>query len=188
MEECQKDQNNKKNPQTSIYAVAGISGLVIAFFLTFTPVIGRGYFLHGILGFYGAAAAFGAFIVGRIAAHFKPTHFFSRICIALVIVFTFCFLSIFTGNMILDNDIKRAKRFCESLVPLLDAYQKENGEYPVGINNILPLNSKPLMLVRSRNFYYNREGDSFSFSFSDPGGVMNGWAYSGKHKEWYEWD
>jgi len=187
MEESQQTQNANKSYKKLIY-IATVLGFVAAIFLTVTPEIGRGSFLHGILGFYAAVIAFGSYIVGRIIVHFKPTQLFSRICIALAIVLAFCFLSIFTGNIVLDFDIQQTKSFCEHLVPLLNAYQKENGEYPASLNKILPKDKKLPMIVRSDNFYYNREGDSFSFSFSDPGGMMNGWAYSAKRKEWYEWD
>ena len=190
MEDHEKPNKQiKKWVETSnIYTWAAILGLLAAIFLTFNPEFGRGNFLHGILGVCGAAIAFGAYVLGRTIVHFKVFHCLARIFTAIAILLSFVFLSVFTGNMVLDHDIKKAKRFCEDLVPLLDAYQKANGEYPGGLNKIPPKDKKPPRIVRGDSFYYSREGDSFSFSFSDPGGMMNGWGYSGKHKEWYEWD
>ena len=189
MEGCEVTGQSEKRPKCySLYILSAVLGLCTAIFLTFNPTFGRGVFFHSIVGFYGGAVAFGAYIVGRIVIHFKAVQFIGRIFTALAIVLLFVFLSIFSGNMVLEYDIRKAKVFCENLVPLLEAYKEENEQYPASVRKVLPKNQKLPLVLKDGNFVYSCYEGTFSFSFSDPGGFMNGWLYSGKDNTWYEWD
>jgi hypothetical protein len=89
------------------------------------------------------------------------------------------------GAVVLRRDIAAAKRYCEDLVPDLDAYKRAHGRYPEGIDAVTAPTRAPRLL---RPFpFYTSNGESFSFSFPNPGGMMNFFAYDSKRREWSEW-
>lgn len=113
----------------------------------------------------------------------------------LKVVSNFCFysalllgssvLSFFSGGVLLDYDISKAKRYCESLVPALDEYKDVNGNYPKSLTRVSDQKKVPRLL--RRNSYYSSDGDSFEYFFMDPGGMMNGFGFSSNDRQWYEW-
>ena len=66
----------------------------------------------------------------------------------------------------------RAKQYCESLIPILETYKSEHGEYPNSIDEILPSVQPINSIYLKRQFYWKKTND-FTFGwFDSPGFPM----------------
>ncbi len=61
----------------------------------------------------------------------------------------------------------QARAFCERLVPMLDAYRGEHGQYPVTIPEVWLAGQAVPPLIDRQSFYMNT-GDGYWFRFRDP--------------------
>ena len=107
----------------------------------------------------------------------------SGIAAALVIFSTL--LSIPVGSKFTAYDTRKAKAFCEALVPKMEHIRDQAGEYPRDISKVLDGQCPP-RLFESR--YYHCDGTNFSFTIVDPGSIMGGWSYDNQRKKWDYWD
>ena len=110
----------------------------------------------------------------------------ARACGSIVFVVASTVVSFVPGRMLLKSDIAAAKGHCESLVPKLDAFRVTHGAYPSSIGE-LP-NQEPLPRLLKGSEFYHSEGAAFSFSFGDPSGMLNGFAFDSQSKKWSKWD
>jgi len=76
-----------------------------------------------------------------------------------------------------------AKHYPEQVSPLLEAYRREHGAYPRSLDQ---LPSKPPMprLLR-KSYSYKSDGRTYSFSFAQPGGLIDTWHYDSETHTWY---
>jgi len=109
----------------------------------------------------------------------------SRVALCAGLVALSAAVSLPIGTLVLRRDIAAAKRYCEDLVPGLDAYKRAHGHYPKAIDTVTVPAGTP-RLLRPYPFYTS-DGASFSFWFANPGGLMDGCAYDSNHREWSEW-
>lgn len=105
------------------------------------------------------------------------------IAVALVIFSTL--LSLPLGKRVLAHDLRRARTFCESLIPQLEQSKAENGNYPRDIRGMLGGRRPPSLLGSS---FYQSDGTSFTFIISDPGTIMGGVEFNSQTKGWHHWD
>ncbi|MCF7955939.1 MAG: hypothetical protein K9M75_09075 [Phycisphaerae bacterium] len=155
-------------------------------------VFGRGSFLHGII-VIGVCLYIGLplLIVSGVSNYIGKVKFSGKALAVSQYSFYFAVLlwssviSVYLGGIWLEHDISTAKVYCESLVPDLDDYKVVNGHYPESLTAVSDQTVVPRLLMEDS--YYRSFGDSFEFSFDDPGGMMNGFAFSSKDRQWYEW-
>lgn len=163
---------------------------------------GRGSFGHAILLAIGvlyvavplfALAGVALVITAIVASKQKtalrtfPVFWGAVVGVLLSLVVGSSVLSWPAGYAVGRRDIARAKRFCNELVPLLDAYRTEHGQYPESLAELNHGRRPPLLLRREPSFYdSNRE--TFRFGFVDPAGFLNGFEFSSKNGRWVEWD
>lgn len=96
-----------------------------------------------------------------------------------------CFvgLAIPSNRFVQQRAVVSAKDYPSRVAPLLEAYRSIHGAYPT---NLAQLPAKPSLprLLRS-DYSYRSDGSSYSFSFRQPGGLINTWEYSSETKTWY---
>ncbi len=104
----------------------------------------------------------------------------------LSIVATFgCFvgLAIPSNRFVQQRAVGAAKDYPSRVAPMLEAYRSTHGAYPT---NLAQLPTKPSLphLLRSP-FGYRSDGSGYSFSFPQPGGLIDTWEFSSETKTWY---
>ena len=161
--------------------------LTLAFVL-----LGRGSFFHwvavGALVVVAAAAALAgilAFAVSNIGPS-PRIRAAAWISLGLAAVLGSTLASLPLGNMILRSDVHAAKEYCESLVPRLEEHRRLHGTYPRDINAV-GYTPDPPRLLRER-MYYSSDGSSYSFDFTNPSGLLNGFRYDSDSRKWYDLD
>jgi len=153
-------------------------------------LIGRGSFAGQLIAL-GIAVYLGLPILIASALSFIPRQrsrilaVLSRVALWAGLVALSAAVSLPIGAMVLRSDVATAKRYCEDLVPGLDAYKRAHGRYPKAIDTFTVPAGTP-RLLRPYPFYTS-DGASFSFWFANPGGLMDGCAYDSNHREWSEW-
>ena len=153
-------------------------------------LIGRGSFAGQLIAL-GIAVYLGLPILIASALSFIPRQrsrilaVLARVALWAGLVALSAAVSLPIGAMVLRSDVATAKRYCEDLVPGLDAYKRAHGRYPEKIDAVNVPGGTP-RLLRLYPFY-SSDGESFSFSFSNPGALMNWYAYDSKRGKWSEW-
>lgn len=97
-------------------------------------------------------------------------------------------IGLFIGNNLYANDVRQAKKFCESLVPTIENVKKQYGRYPQNLEKIVKPEIKlPRLIVSQSETYYWASSKAYGFSFNNP----RRWAkpdklcFSSDRKEWY---
>jgi len=116
-----------------------------------------------------------------------PVFWGAVVGVLLSIVLGSSVLSWPVGSVVGRQDIARAKRFCDELVPLLDAYEAEHGQYPESLAELNHGRRRPLLL-RQQPSFYDSNGETFRFGFVDPAGFLNGFEFSSKNRRWVACD
>ena len=95
-----------------------------------------------------------------------------------------CFVgfAIPANNFIQERAVADAKAYPARVAPSLEAYKKTHGVYP---SNLDQLSSKTLLPRLMRHFGYQSDGQSYSFMFPQPGGLIDVWIYDSKTSEWH---
>lgn len=155
-------------------------------------VFGRGGFGHfiivAVLCLYIGLPVLGASAILYRVAKYKSSdkiRVVSKFCFYLAVLLGSSVASVFSGGVLQNSDISKAKMYCESLIPALDGYKDVNGNYPKSLTEVSDQEKVPRLLMEGS--YYSSDGDSFSYSFSDPGAFMAWFAFSSKERQWYEW-
>ena len=97
------------------------------------------------------------------------------------------FISVYFGRLLNDKRINEAKGYCEELAVQLEKARDTSGVYPSNLTMFIEQSSPPRIL-QNGNLYYHSQGSNYSITFSDPGGMMNGWDFIGSTKEWHRFD
>jgi hypothetical protein len=89
-----------------------------------------------------------------------------------------CFVALRTSwHAYYESKKQEAMRFCESLIPKVEAAKQSYGRYPLGIDPKWLEGQRVPQLVRPNDFYDSR-GDMYRFHFRNPGDFMDDvWAY-----------
>lgn len=82
-----------------------------------------------------------------------------------------------------ERAVTAAKAYPERVAPLLDAYRQAHGSYPTSLDQLASKPTVPRLLRRS--YGYRSEGSRYSFSFLQPGGMIDTWDYDSTSKEWH---
>jgi len=95
--------------------------------------------------------------------------------------------SVYLGGRCNQRDINAAKAYCEQLADRLDNAKDNQGAYPTNLVGLIEERSLPRVL-RENNLYFHSQGTNYSITFSDPGGMMNGWDFIGNTRKWSRFD
>ncbi len=107
---------------------------------------------------------------------------------ALIIMASIAGFACITGAAIPANHyvqefaVDAAKKYPAQVEPLLEAYRQAHGTYPTSLD-LLP--DKPPIPRLLRSGGYRSDGSDYSFSFGQPGGLIDTWDYTNKSKSWY---
>jgi len=118
----------------------------------------------------------------------KLWHVFSIIAFVALLFSPFSPLYWKIAHWCYEPKKQEAMRFCESLVPLVDADKDRAGQYPAQINPIWLNGRKVPDLIRLKHFY-KADSDSYILYFWNPGDFWDDfWAYSSRDKRWFNCD
>lgn len=82
-----------------------------------------------------------------------------------------------------EQATEEAKAYPKQITPFLEEYKQLHGIYP---KNLEELPSHPPLPRLLRNPYgYRSDGLRYSFSFDQPGGLIDTWNYSSADQSWY---
>jgi hypothetical protein len=134
--------------------------------------------------------AFPVFLVGLISymlrRKLKSGHALARRFTFFGLMLASTIVSLVPGRMIRNYDINAAKAYCEKLVPKLEAFRLAHGAYPSSIDEISNHENLPRLVENS--VFYRSDGLEYSFSFGDPYGMLNGFAFDSRTQSWSKWD
>ncbi|MCZ7593442.1 MAG: hypothetical protein M5U15_15470 [Kiritimatiellae bacterium] len=91
------------------------------------------------------------------------------------------------GGLLNQREIGKAKKYCEQLAVRLDQMKEQSGLYPTNLVGMIEQTDIPRIL-KDGNLYYHSQGTNYSITFSDPGGMMNGWDFIGNTRKWSRFD
>ena len=164
----------------TVSVVAAVAGLV-----------GRGSFIHVIVAlaavFYVGLplAAIGG-VLFLLRRRVSTPSWLPRVSNVVVGSILGLALSWPVGMFLLETDIHSAKVYCGRLIGKIEEFRAKRGRYPQSLTEVQPLEKLP-RLLRERSFY-GSDGQSYSFSFVDPSGMMNGFEFNSKTRRWEKWD
>jgi hypothetical protein len=155
---------------------------------TVAVMVGRGtyehimFVLHGIL-FVGVPAFVAGLILMIMGREKRWNLFLAGYALNLVsLVAGLMVVSAFVGLFIADRDVKETKEYCEWLVPQLEKYKQDKGQYPDDIDKIISRGLEPPLLLGST--FYSKAGDGYVMEFKDPSTRQRMVEYSSWKKQW----
>ncbi len=134
--------------------------------------------------FIGIPALLVAGILWLIAFRYGYSNRPALTILSIVTIFG-CFvgLAIPSNHFAQQIAVDAAKDYPSRVAPMLEAYRSTHGAYPT---NLAQLPTKPSLPRLLRVSYgYRSDGSSYSFSFPQPGGLIDTWEYSSETKTWY---
>jgi hypothetical protein len=140
----------------------------------------RGSFLHGFvsatvligLGGVSVAVAIAGFVAGLLWRRRRNgCYWVGTVGGALLVLSIVQFASIPAGCFLLERDVAEARSYCESLVPLLEAYEQQHGSYPQQLGEVLPPGRRVPRLLKDQDFYEGH-GSYFQLEFSVHDGFL----------------
>ena len=90
-------------------------------------------------------------------------------------------LSLGVGTAIHHWEIRAAKNFVTTMVPKLDQYRKDHGQYPATLAALGSL-SPPKLLKHAHG--YTTDGENFRFEYWDSAGMMDGYYFDSTSRKW----
>lgn len=105
--------------------------------------------------------------------------------VTLSVVFGFaCFvgLALPANHFVQERAVDAAKAYPERVAPLLEAYRHSHGSYPAHLDQLSAAPPLPRLL---RRWGYRSDGHAYSFTFPQPGGLLDAWVYDSKTRQWF---
>lgn len=124
--------------------------------------------------------------VAYYKAHTIMIHI-GQIFVLASLVIASCTASLYFGGLLNEKNVKKAKAYCEQLVVRLDQERDQAGVYPTNLVGLITEAELPKIL-KGGHLYYHSQGTSFSFTFGDPGRMMNGWDFISTTRKWSRFD
>lgn len=165
--------------RSMIMTTAGVT--LIALLL---GALGRGTWLHQVVS-VSALLWIGFPVLILLLAALTRRQFFATFVGAATL--WFIGLQLISGLGFLRWDISVSQRYCESLVPILDAVYSETGQYPLSLAGDSRLVSpRPAVFGRSLVNYYS-DGATFTFEVTNPAEIFGGFTFDHDDRRWSEW-
>lgn len=141
-------------------------------------VIGAVGLLWIVIPLLAAAMVFWLYAL-RKGRSCQPAFMLFRLAAAAVLFFL---LAMPLNQWVFDQEVKAAKACVEEMVPLLEDYRRQHGAWPTSLEQLPTLPPLPWLLRDPH--CYRSEGDGYTFSFSQPGGLIDVWVYESKTQAW----
>jgi len=95
-----------------------------------------------------------------------------------------CFVGLVipTNHFVQGAAVSDAKAYPARVAPLLEAYRKEHGVYPASLDQLPTIPPVPRLL---RRYGYHSSGQSYSFTFAQPGGLIDTWDFNSETQTWH---
>jgi hypothetical protein len=155
---------------------------------TIAVMVGRGsyaqtmFVLHAIL-FVGLPAFVAGLVLMIAGRENRWNLFLAGYALNLVsLVAGLMVVSAFVGFFIADRDVRETKEYCEWLVPQLEKYRQDKGQYPDDIDEIISRGLEPPLLLG--NTFYRKAGEGYVMEFRDPSTKSRMVEYSSWKKQW----
>jgi hypothetical protein len=146
--------------------------------------LGRGTWLHQVVS-VSVLLWIGLPVLLLLLAALIRRQFFATLVGAATL--WFIGLQLMSGLGFLLWDISVSQRYCESLVPILDAVYSETGQYPLSLaGDARLMTPRPAVFGRSLVNYYS-DGATFSFEVSNPAEIFGGFTFDHDDRRWSEW-
>jgi len=165
-----------------------VLGLTLAF--TFRGDFGTTLVLLALVGCVGIPLALVGgltFVVARYVYH-KRMPWIGLIALAVAGIASIPGFLTPLGIVLQHNDVIRARGYCESLIPLIEAYRAEHGRYPSRLDDHVPSERSVPRLLENETFY-SSDGSAFWFQFEVLDGFLPTiYTYSSEDDKWEEYD
>jgi len=92
-------------------------------------------------------------------------------------------LSLPVNQFIQERSVVAAKAYPATIAPLLEQYRRAHGTYPTSLDQ-LPTHPQVPRLLRTP-FGYRSAGDHYTFTFPQPGGLIDVWDYNSETHAWH---
>ena len=142
---------------------------------------GRGGFLHHVVAagdilYVGAPLVCAALVLYIAARMLQRPRLIPPASVVLAVGLTFCsaIASLPPGRAVMANDIQEAKAYCADLVPQIEEYRMNSGEYPPELPPIVRAGEQPYLVRWMGELFYSSSRGSYSFNFWNPGALMGG--------------
>ena len=136
-----------------------------------------------LVAWMGIPALLVAGILWLFAFHYGRSNRPALTILSIVAAFG-CFvgLAIPSNRFVQQRAVVTAKDYPSRVALMLEAYRTTHGVYPASLAQLPAMPSLP-RLLRSP-FGYRSDGSSYSFSFPQPGGLIDTWEYYSETKTW----
>lgn len=116
-----------------------------------------------------------------------------RILSKTVLLTLGCLVAVFVATLALcarwQRQVVEAKRFCETLVPMIQQANAQTGSYPKEIDPTWWTGRLVPSLIRTQDFYLCTDGSMFLLRFRDPAPVMDDiWGFDSREMGWRNYD
>ena len=179
------------------FVVPIIVGLVAgAVWAVIGPSLAVGVMPYGEIAVYGARFIAGPLLLIAIvllAVSRGRWRLLPGICTGVSLFLLVSLLGVSRADCLKRGQNRMAREFCEALIPKLDAYKREHGDYPDGIESMLPEDRRSLSVyLRDGSFYFKRT-NGYTFGWCDSprfplcSGVSSYHSGSGKWDRCADW-
>jgi hypothetical protein len=79
--------------------------------------------------------------------------------------------------------VAAAQAYPDRIAPLLEQYREQHGMYPNTLDQLSSRLRVPRLLRRS--YGYHSDGQHYTFTFPEPGGMIDVWDYSSETRTWH---
>jgi hypothetical protein len=161
----------------SIALSLGVIACVVDPFLLGIVVIGASVWIGGPLLAVGIIMLL---IAARRQQSLAPA---MRLLAGVVLAVCFGGTAMLVNHFVQKGAVLDAKAYPQKIAPLLETYRRAHGTYPATLDQ---LPSKPSVPRLLRSPYgYRSDGQSYSFSFPEPGGLIDTWQYDSETRQWH---
>jgi hypothetical protein len=152
--------------------------------------VGRGGFLHvvAVLGcalYVGVPALAVWTCAYALENRFRLAGRIARVAMLVASVSVSTLLSLLPGREMAKRDIATAKAYCDSLISQIEQHHQTRGVYPPDLAPFWRQGDGPHLVRHS--LHYWSDGAQYTFTFSDPRGMMNFVSYRSSDRSWAEW-
>lgn len=111
----------------------------------------------------------------------------AAVAILSIVFGSTCFigLAIPANDFVQQLAVDAAKAYPAKVAPLLEAYRDAHGSFPNSLDQLPAAPRLPRLLRRWGRHCYRSDGRTYSFSFPQPGGLINSWDYDSQTRTWH---
>ena len=171
------------------------SGLLGLFFALIFTWFGRGSALQSDIVMTLAIVIAGPLVILSLILtklnrrwNSPAVHWLTTIILACALIILLQVLSLAGGKIVHAYDMKEAKKYCESLIPPLEDYNRKYHYYPGDLGFLEFESNRPFPRLLELGTFYKATEYYFRFYLTDPGAEHTWYEYSSIVKKWTHHD